>query len=252
MELFIFGAAGRCCIIAILAIPILAEGAAHALPNPSFEVDGIRGKVIDRLEELPLSYFGQAYESKLVARLKDFQQNRCARYHYQICRLLITPTAPTVESLLVRPPSHTEPTSAQLISIGGMATIRLRLKGWKETKTIALTPGKSPHDWVVNGKRFELFAFGLDGPGSTGFSFMFYSRAMPSEDDGKQLMALMDQISGSLAVSVVIRLRDNAGDSGPTSSWYDTTISIATGDLSCRRLANSYHCSFVLKKPLIF
>ena len=95
----------------------------------------------------------------------------------------------------------------------GAATIRLHLL--KSAKTIPLTPGRSAHDWQVNGKKYEFFAISLEGPGSTAFSFLFFSRDVPVEKDGKQLVLEMERLSGTSVLDVKVRRRAEAGDSGP-------------------------------------
>jgi hypothetical protein len=48
------------------------------------------------------------------------------------------------------------------------------------TKTVLLMPGKSPHDWEANGKKFEFFGISLEGPGENcvQLSLLLESRAV--------------------------------------------------------------------------
>ena len=223
-------------VIVQLVLCTLAASAG-VLPTPSLESEAIRGRVLDRLENLPPVYFGTEYEPALVARLKDFQRKRCGRF--TVCRLLITPAgrANLTATIVV---------AAQIFSVDGAAAIRLQL--WMSKKTIPLTPGKSPHDWEVNGKKFELFAISLEAPGEEAFSFLFHARAVASEQDGKQLLTLVERLSGTNVLELKIRRRDDAGDSGPAQ--FGHFFFTEAGELDCGHVgtpAKPYRCSVATK-----
>jgi hypothetical protein len=224
-------------VIVLLVLFTLATSA-RTLPAPFLESEAIRGNVLDRLEKLPPVYFGPEYEQALVARLKDFRLKRCARF--TVCRLLITPTG---YANLEHPMSAT---AAQMLSVEGTAAVRLRLR--TSQKAIPLTVGKNPHDWDVNGRRFELFGISLEAPGEEAFSFLFYSRAVPSELDGRQLLTLVERLSGTKVLDLRIRWRNDAGESGPVLNGHFHFIE--AGELECGHVrvgADPYRCSVASK-----
>jgi hypothetical protein len=84
---------------------------------------------------------------------------------------------------------------------------------------------------VVNGRVFELVVLGVYG-GEPGFSFVFYSKAAPTPQDGLRLIERLDRLTGNRVEDVRVRRNERAGDSGPARGAYPD-MNVEVGDVEC-------------------